>query len=113
MYVTVRGCGPVGRAVASDARGSRFESSHRQKLFNIEHLYTGNCVIEKTKIKKTRPGMAHFLIKTVRVFLKFVYDIVSVIKRDLKKYFCYGEDSINLGLLVKTSISSTLSKEIF
>ena len=25
-----RGCGPVGRAVASDIRDLRFESSHRQ-----------------------------------------------------------------------------------
>ena len=27
------GCGSVGRAVASDTRGPRFESSHRQNLF--------------------------------------------------------------------------------
>ena len=26
------GCGSVGRAVASDSRGPRFESSHRQKF---------------------------------------------------------------------------------
>ena len=28
----------------------------------IEHLFTVNC-IAKTKIKKKRPGMAHFFIK--------------------------------------------------
>ena len=50
------GCGSVGRAVASYTRGPRFESSHRQKF--IEHLFTVNC-IEKTKMKKKRPGMAH------------------------------------------------------
>ena len=54
------GCGSVGRAVASDTRGLRFESSHRR---NFIHVFTINC-IEKTKIKKKRPGMAHFLKKT-------------------------------------------------
>ena len=49
-----KGCGSVGRAVAFDTRGPRFESSHF-----IEHLFTVNC-IEKTKIKKKRQGMAHF-----------------------------------------------------
>ena len=28
-------CGSVGRAVASNTRGPRFESSHRQNLLNI------------------------------------------------------------------------------
>ena len=36
------GCGAVGRAVAYDIRGPRFESSHRQLLF--EHLFTVNCL---------------------------------------------------------------------
>ena len=51
------GCGSVGRAVAFDTRGPRFDSSHRQNF--IEHLFIINC-IEKTKINKKRPGMAHF-----------------------------------------------------
>ena len=42
------GCGSVGRAVASDTKDSRFESSHRQILF------ANNCV-ENMKIKKKRP----------------------------------------------------------
>ena len=54
------GCGSVGRAVAFDTRGPRFDSSHRQNF--IEHLFIINC-IEKTKIKKKRPGMAHFFLK--------------------------------------------------
>ena len=45
------GCGSAGRAVASNSRGPRFESSFRQ-------TFTVNC-IEKTKIKKNRPGMTH------------------------------------------------------
>ena len=33
------GCGSVGRAVASNARGPRFISSHQQKfIFNIRYL---------------------------------------------------------------------------
>ena len=44
----------VGRAVASNFRGPRFESSHWQKyIFNI-------YCIEKTKIKKKMPRMANF-----------------------------------------------------
>ena len=51
------GCGSAGRAVAFDTRRPRFDSSHRQNF--IEHLFIINC-IEKTKINKKRPGMAHF-----------------------------------------------------
>ena len=53
-------CGSVGRAAASDTRGPWFKSSHR-RFFNKKNIYLPivNC-IEKTKIKKTRPGMAHF-----------------------------------------------------
>ena len=43
------GCGSVGRAVASDTRGPRFESNHRQKFINIEHLYTVNYVLKRRK----------------------------------------------------------------
>ena len=51
------GCGSVGRAVASNTRGPRFKSSHRQKFINIEQLlYTINCVLKRRKIKKKRPG---------------------------------------------------------
>ena len=41
----------VGKAVASNARGLRFESSHRQTFISDIYLF------EKTKIKKKRPGM--------------------------------------------------------
>ena len=37
------GCGSVGRAVASDTRGPRFESSHRQKF-----IYTLNICLLST-----------------------------------------------------------------
>ena len=53
-------CGSVGRAVASDTRGPRFEFSHWQILYWT--LFTVNC-IEKTKIKKKEARMAHFLEK--------------------------------------------------
>ena len=36
-------CGSVGRAVASNTRGPRFESRHRQ-IF-IEHLFTVNYIV--------------------------------------------------------------------
>ena len=50
------GCGSVGKAVDSDTRGPRFESRHFQSFYWI--LFTVNC-IEKTKIQKKCPGMAH------------------------------------------------------
>ena len=56
-FLTGSGCGSVGRAVAFDTRGPRFDSSHWQNF--IEHLFIINC-IEKTKINKKRLGMAHF-----------------------------------------------------
>ena len=43
------GCGSVGRAVASDTRGPRFESSHWQKIIHIEHLFTVNCELKRQK----------------------------------------------------------------
>ena len=60
MFLQGSGCGSVGRAVASDSKGPRSESHHRQNIY-IEH-FTVNC-IEKTKIKKKRPGRAHFFKK--------------------------------------------------
>ena len=56
MIVVGSGGGSFGRVVSSDSRGPQFESSHRQKF--IMNIY---CQLYwKTKIKKKRPGMAHF-----------------------------------------------------
>ena len=53
------GCGSVGRVGASDTKVPRFESSHRQKfMYKLNMCYCQLC-IEKTKIKKKSPGMAH------------------------------------------------------
>ena len=41
---------------------------HWQKFIDIEHLFTLKLCIEKTKIKKKRPGMADFFKKVC--FLK-------------------------------------------
>ena len=46
------GCGSVGRVVASDTGGPRFESRHQQNLYRI--LFPVNF-IEETKIKKKKP----------------------------------------------------------
>ena len=50
------GCDSVGRAVASDTREPQFGTIGKFPFLTI------NC-IEKTKIKKERPGMAQFLKK--------------------------------------------------
>ena len=63
------GCGSVGRAVAFDTGGPRFDHSHQQNF--IEHLFIINCT-EKTKINKKRPGMAHFFIKKPNYFFPFL-----------------------------------------
>ena len=55
FYKNFSGCGSVGRAVASDTRGPRFESSLRQKF----KLNIVNC-IKKTKIKKKEAGNGPF-----------------------------------------------------
>ena len=55
------GCDSVGRVVASDTRGLRFESRHRQ-IF-IEHLFTNVNYIVKTKIKEKEAGNGPFLYK--------------------------------------------------
>ena len=52
------GGGSVSRAVASDIRDLRFESQQWQNF--IYQLY---IEIEKTKIKKKRPRMAHLFKK--------------------------------------------------
>ena len=52
-------CGSVDRTVASDTRGPRFESSHRQILY---YLFTGSC-IEKTKIKEKEAGIGPIFFK--------------------------------------------------
>ena len=49
----------LGRAVASDTRGLQFESSHRQKFINIEHLYSVNCVL-KDENKEKEAGNGPF-----------------------------------------------------
>ena len=41
----------------------------------IEHLFTVNCVLKRRKIKKNRPGMAHFFLKKV-----CEWPVVDVIK---------------------------------
>ena len=48
------GCSSVGRAVASNTRGPRFESRHRQ-IF-MEHLFTVNCIVLKRRKKEAGNG---------------------------------------------------------
>ena len=51
------GCGAVGRAVASDTRGSGYESSHQQLLLNIYLLLT---VCRKDENKEKEAGNGPF-----------------------------------------------------
>ena len=76
------GCGSVGRAVAFDTRGPRFDSSHQQNF--IEHLFIINC-IEKMKINKKRPGMAHFLKKLHWYECILLSQELQILQRRIKK----------------------------
>ena len=59
------GCGSVGRAVASDTRGPRFESSHRRNF--IMNMFTNNCWKDENKEKEAENG-PFFLKKWCQLF---------------------------------------------
>ena len=62
------GSGSVGRAVASNTRGLRFESSHWQNLLNI-------CLLSAVLKSRKWPGMAHFLKKFLKMNHSFLNDL--------------------------------------
>ena len=55
------GCGSVGRAVAPDTKGTRFESSHRQKFIYVLNIYLLSTVYWKDKNKEKEAGNGPFL----------------------------------------------------
>ena len=63
---TGSGCGSVGRAVASNARGPRFKYSHRQTFIYRTCICLLSILSEKTKMKKKWPRMAKYLKKIFR-----------------------------------------------
>ena len=65
------GCGSVGRAVASDTRGPRFESDHWQNY--ILPLY--RQLYWKDKNKEKRPLMAHFY---KIVSKKYTFELITM-----------------------------------
>ena len=54
------GCGSVGRAVASDTRGQRFESSHQQKFIYILNICLLSTVYRKDENKEKEAGKGPF-----------------------------------------------------
>ena len=69
LFLMVSGCGSVGRAVASDARGPQFKSSYWQTFISDIYLFTVNS-IEKTKIK-IKIGHDWPMFKTVSNFTHY------------------------------------------
>ena len=57
------GCGSVGRAVAPDTKGTRFESSHRQKFIYVLNIYLLSTVYWKDKNKEKEAGNGPFFLK--------------------------------------------------
>ena len=51
LIIEGSGCGSVGRAVASDSRGPRFESCHRQKNFTVKFFKLSSLLILKKQSK--------------------------------------------------------------
>ena len=70
------GCGSVGKAEASDARGPRFESSHRRNF--MTNMFSVNCWNDEKNTKRGREwpifNITHIiiLIFNSRVALKVV-----------------------------------------
>ena len=54
------GCGSVGRAVASNTRGPRFESSHRQNFIFILNICLLSTVFWKDENKEKEAGCGPF-----------------------------------------------------
>ena len=83
------------------------------KLLNIEHLCTVNCV-ETTKIKKKRPGMAHFLLNfhlkgILKIVLSAAAEAGSPLHYQTKNVFSlqiifHFRDKINENSFTKTFI---------
>ena len=57
------GCGSVGRAVASNTRGPRFESSHRQKFIYILNICLLSTVYWKDENKEKEAENGPFFKK--------------------------------------------------
>ena len=57
------GCGSVGRAVASNTRGPRFESSHRQKFIYTLNISLLSTVYRKDENKGKEAGNGPFFKK--------------------------------------------------
>ena len=74
-------CGTVGRAVASNTRGPRFESSHRQILDKL----SVNC-IEKTK-KWKEAGNGPFLTFLGMYMLFLYYRCATFCGKNTNRYF--------------------------
>ena len=78
-----RGCGSVGRAVASYTRGLRFESSHRQKiLMNILH-----CERLKRKSDREWPHVGKSVKRNENFFFRrFVKQKSSKIEQVIRSF---------------------------
>ena len=88
------GCGAVGRVVACNTRGPRFESCHRQLLLNIYLLLTV-CRKDENKEKRGRewPILKKYLIRSAHPRLAsiplgrdclFSYVLLPVFKKMFK-----------------------------
>ena len=76
------GCGSVGKAVASDTRGLRFESSHRQKFIYILNICLLSTVYWKDENKEKEAGDGPFFFK--KVMLKYNLQTPKQRKRAVK-----------------------------
>ena len=64
------GCGSVGRVVASNSRGPRFESSHRQNFIYMLNICLLSTVCWKDENKEKKgAGNGPFFIKKVNLLL--------------------------------------------
>ena len=87
--------GSVGRAVASDTRGPRFE------FIYIEHLFTVNCVLKRREKKEAGNGPFKKTIIRTDCALKEIHYVVSF--KIKAAYVTYKSDE---GFVISAGASS-------
>ena len=114
MQIFESGSGSVGRAVSSNSRGPRFESSHWQILYwTFVYFFTINC-IENTKINKKRPGMAHIIKNSCPNFPKGAQTVVIVVLWLKSNIFKMAPKlAKHLGYFCRKFITKTFKKPIW
>ena len=78
------GCGLAGRAIASNSRGPKFESKHRQNIYWT--FFTVNC-IERTKIKIKEAVNGQLFLKKWHVHCRMLWTMPGKLGAWIPRWF--------------------------